>query len=47
MTEKRKKTTPDWLLRREETHRAAQERIAERLAKEAQMERERAEREER
>jgi hypothetical protein len=43
--EKRKKTTPEWLLRREETHQAAQQRIAERLAKEAEMERERAERE--
>ena len=40
---KRKKTTPEWLLKREETHRVAQERIAERLAKEAQMEREREE----
>jgi hypothetical protein len=42
--DKRKKTTPEWLLRREETHRVAQQRIAERLAKEAEMERERAER---
>jgi hypothetical protein len=45
MGKRMKKATPEWFLRRAETHRVAQERIAERLAKEAQMEREEAERE--